>query len=48
MDKPPRAGRDFLMRLLALHGIDGAARILRALADEIDALVRAERSREVP
>jgi hypothetical protein len=26
------------MRLVAQHGLDGAARILRALADEIDGL----------
>ena len=29
MDKLQRAGRDFLMRLVAQHGLDGAARILR-------------------
>ena len=32
MDKLQRAGRDFLMRLVAQHGLDGAARVLRALA----------------
>ena len=39
MDKLERAGRDFLMQLVAQHGLDGAARVLRALADERDALV---------
>jgi hypothetical protein len=39
MDKLQRAGRDFLIRLIARHGLAGAARVLRALADEIDALV---------
>ena len=55
MDKLQRAGRDFLMRLVAQHGLDGAVRILRALADELDALWakprevgRAENSRAVP
>jgi len=38
MDKLQRAGRDFLMRLVAAHGLQGAARILRALADELEAL----------
>jgi hypothetical protein len=38
MDKLPRAGRDFLLRLVAQHGLDGAARVLRALADEMEAL----------
>jgi hypothetical protein len=33
------AGRDFLLRLIARYGLTGAARVLRALADEIDALV---------
>ena len=42
MDKLQRAGRDFLMRLVAKHGLHGAARVLRARADEIeDALRRA-------
>ena len=36
MEKLQRAGRDFLMRLIEQHGLDGAARILRALADEIE------------
>jgi hypothetical protein len=31
-----RAGRDFLMRLVAKHGLAGAARVLRALADELE------------
>jgi hypothetical protein len=35
MDKLQRADRDFLMRLVAKHGLAGAARILRALADEL-------------
>ena len=48
MDKLQRASRDFLMRLVAQNGLDGAERVLRTLADEIDALVRAERSRAVP
>ena len=39
MDKLQRAGRDFLMRLVAKHGLRGAARVLRQLADELDALV---------
>ena len=38
MDKLQRAGRDFLMRLVAKHGPAGAARILRALADELASL----------
>jgi hypothetical protein len=38
MDKLQRAGRDFLMRLVAKHGLAGAARVLRALADELDGL----------
>ncbi len=38
MDKLQRAGRDFLMRLVAKHGLHGAARILWALADELDGL----------
>ena len=38
MDTLQRAGRDFLMRLVAKHGLQGAARVLRALADELDAL----------
>ena len=29
MDKLQRAGRDFLLRLIAQHGLDGAGRILR-------------------
>jgi hypothetical protein len=37
MDKLQCAGRDFLMRLVAQHRLDGAARVLRALADELDA-----------
>jgi len=39
MDKLQRAGRDFLMRLVAKHGLAGAARALPALADEIDGLM---------
>jgi hypothetical protein len=38
MDKLQRAGRDFLMRLVAKHGLAGAAWVLRALADELDGL----------
>jgi len=30
--------RDFLMRLIAQHGLRGAARVLRALADELEGL----------
>jgi hypothetical protein len=30
--------RNFLMRLIAKHGPRGAARVLRALADELDGL----------
>jgi hypothetical protein len=36
--KLQKAGRTFLLRLVAMHGPDAAARILRRLADEIDAL----------
>ena len=35
MDKLRRASRDFLIRLIAKHGPRGAARVLRALADEL-------------
>jgi len=38
MDKLQRAGRDFLIRLVAKHGLAGAARFLRALADELQGL----------
>ena len=38
MDKLQRVGRDFLMRLVAKHGLHGAARMLRALADELSRL----------
>jgi hypothetical protein len=38
MDKLQRAGRDFLIRLVAKHGLVGAARVLRALADELGLL----------
>ena len=41
MDKLQRAGRAFLMRLVAKHGLAGAARVLRALADELDGLTGA-------
>lgn len=34
MDKLQRAGRDFLMRLVAQHGLHGAARVLWALEDK--------------
>jgi hypothetical protein len=40
MDKLQRAGRDFLMRLVSKHGPRGAARVLLALADELDDLCR--------
>ena len=39
-DKLQRAGRDFLMRLVAEYGPFEAARILRALAREIEELAR--------
>ena len=44
MTKLQRAGRDFLLRLIAEHGL-AAARILRALADEQDQREQCERSR---
>ena len=48
--KLQKAGRAFL-RLIALHGLDGAARVLRALADKLKdrtvANVRRESSRAV-
>jgi hypothetical protein len=40
MDKLQRAGRDFLMRLIAEHGLAGAVKILRGLADELEQLER--------
>jgi len=33
--KLQRAGRDFLLRLIAQRGLAGAAMMLRALADEL-------------
>jgi hypothetical protein len=36
--KLQKAGRAFLLRLITEHGLDGPARVLRALADEIDCL----------
>ena len=39
MNKLQRAGRDFLMRLVEKHGLPGAARILGALADEVETLM---------
>jgi hypothetical protein len=36
--KLQEAGRTFLLRLVAEHGLAGAARMLRALADEIASL----------
>jgi hypothetical protein len=36
--KLQKAGRAFLLRLIARHRLRGAARVLRALADEINAL----------
>jgi hypothetical protein len=39
MDKLQRSGRAFLIRVVAKHGLAGAARVLRALADDLDALV---------
>jgi hypothetical protein len=33
-----KAGCAFLLRLIALHGLAGAARVLRALADELGRL----------
>ena len=37
--KLQKAGRRFLLRLVAEHRPQGAARILRRLADELDGLV---------
>ena len=34
--KLQRAGRDFLIRLVAKHGLQAAARILPTLADELE------------
>jgi hypothetical protein len=45
MDKLQRAGRAFLWYLVTRHGLDGAARVLRALADEIDGLAGSRRLR---
>jgi hypothetical protein len=36
MEKLQRAGRDFLLRLIAELGLAGAVRVLRALADELE------------
>ena len=36
MDRLQRAGPHFLMRLVEKHGPRGAARVLRALADELE------------
>jgi hypothetical protein len=36
MDKLQRAGRDFPIRLVAKHGLAGAARVLCVLAEELD------------
>ena len=38
VDKLQSAGRDFLLRLIAKHGLAGAALVLRALADELEEL----------
>jgi hypothetical protein len=38
--KLQRASRDFLIRLIATHGLAGAARVLRALADELSRLAK--------
>ena len=47
--KRQKAGRTFLLRLIAEYGPQGAARILRSLADEIEAPRRAgEVSRFAP
>jgi hypothetical protein len=43
MTKLQRAGRDFLLRLIATHGLAGAARVLRALADELEQLAEGAR-----
>ena len=37
-----RAGTDFLMRLIAQHGLSGAARVLRALAEELEQVSRCQ------
>jgi hypothetical protein len=48
------ADRDFLMRLVAMHGLRGTARVLRTLADEIKAFAieakhqRGMRSKQAP
>jgi len=36
--KLQKAGRAFLLRLVAEHGLAGAARVLRVLADESEQL----------
>jgi hypothetical protein len=38
--KMQKAGRSFLLRLVAEYGPDEACRILRSLADEIEGLMR--------
>jgi hypothetical protein len=44
MDKLQRAGRDFMLRLIAKHGLAGAARVLRALRPmAVRALLRGRR-----
>ncbi len=40
MDKLHRTRRDFLLRLIARHGLPGAARMLRTLADELEDLAQ--------
>jgi len=35
MDKLQRSGQDFLMRQVARHGLQEAARVLRVLANEL-------------
>jgi hypothetical protein len=35
MDNLQRAGRDFLMRLVAMHGLREVARVLRALTQDL-------------
>jgi hypothetical protein len=41
MDKLQRADRYFLLGLIARHGLAGAARVLRPLADELEQLAAA-------
>jgi hypothetical protein len=44
--KLQKAGRTFLLRLIAQHGLAGATRVLRALADELDGLAIGDRGQD--